>query len=126
MLLLVADAPPHAERVDATWRAAREARERRIHVVPVAASGVGPGAEYLMRSMAALTESRYLFLTDDSGFGAPHAEPSIDCYVVTRLDGLIRRVVEGLLAGERREPAEEEIVRRVGEYDAGRCLADGQ
>ena len=30
-------------------------------------------AEYVMRAMAAATQSRYLFLTDDSGIGNPHA-----------------------------------------------------
>ena len=49
------------------------------------ASGVGPGAEYMMRAMSALTQSRYIFLTDDSGIGNPHAPPSVDCYNVTSL-----------------------------------------
>ena len=56
----------------------------------VAASGVADKAEYAMRAMAAATQSRYLFLTDDSGVGNPHAPPAIDCYLVTRLDALVR------------------------------------
>ena len=72
-LLLVADAPPHDENVAKTWPAAEAARAPRIQIVPVAASGVGDTAEYVMRAMAAATQSRYLFLTDDSGIGNPHA-----------------------------------------------------
>lgn len=92
VMLLVADAPPHADKMLATWNAALEARLRQIHIAPVAASGVAASAQYLMRSMAALTQCRYVFLTDDSGVGNPHEEPDT-----------------------------EEIVRTVGNHDAGRC-----
>ena len=44
-----------------------------------------------MRAMAAATQSRYLFLTDDSGIGNPHAPPAIDCYRVTKLADADRR-----------------------------------
>ena len=124
--LLVADAPPHADRTGATFEAALRARSRMIHVVPVAASGVAAEAQYLMRAMAAVTQARYLFLTDDSGVGLPHEEPDVACYLVTRLDGLIVRTVRSLVEGVRVEPTEGEILRRVGDYDAGRCLANGQ
>ena len=124
--LLVADAPPHADRMHATFDAALEARSDMIHVVPVAASGVADEAQYLMRAMAAVTQARYLFLTDDSGIGLPHDEPDIACYLVTRLDGLIVRTVRSLAEGARVEPSEDEVVRRVGEYDGGRCLVNGQ
>lgn len=119
--LLIADAPPHSDKVNATWSSALDARSRQIHIVPVAASGVAQDAEYLMRSMAALTNSRYLFLTDDSGVGNPHEEPTIDCYIVTRLDGLIKRVVDHVITGIRSEPTHNEIIRQVGNYDNGVC-----
>jgi hypothetical protein len=121
-LLLVADAPPHDNRVGRTWLAARVAREKRIQITPVAASGVADTAEYAMRAMAALTQSRYLFLTDDSGVGNPHAPPAVDCYLVTRLDALLRRVIDSQISGRRIEPDKAEIIRTVGEYDAGRCV----
>jgi hypothetical protein len=35
--------------------------------------------------MAALTQGRYILLTDDSGIGNAHAEPDIACHVATRL-----------------------------------------
>ncbi|MEK6542210.1 MAG: vWA domain-containing protein [Pseudomonadota bacterium] len=121
-MLLVADAPPHDERVGRTWAATEAARARRIHIVPVAASGVADEAEYTMRSMAALTQSRYLFLTDDSGVGNAHAAPAIDCYLVTRLDALLRRVIDSQLSGRRVEPQGGEVIRSVGQYDGGRCI----
>ncbi len=122
MLFLIADAPPHADKMRATWEAAAQARQNNIHIVPVAASGVGSDAEYLMRSIAAFTNSRYLFLTDDSGFGNPHAEPDVDCYVVTHLDNLMIRVMNSLIFGLRDEPTANDIIRYVGNYDRGVCL----
>lgn len=123
---LVADAPPHSDRVGATWASALAARSQQIHIVPLAASGVAEEAEYLMRSMAALTNSRYLFLTDDSGVGNPHNEPAVDCYIVTRLDGLIKRVINQVITGVRTEPASNEVIREVGNYDNGVCQPDQQ
>lgn len=121
-LLLVADAPPHDDKFGRTWQAAEVARAKRIHITPVAASGVADKAEYAMRAMAAATQSRYLFLTDDSGVGNPHAPPAVDCYLVTRLDALVRRVIDSQISGRRIEPDKQEIIRSVGNYDAGKCI----
>jgi len=121
-MLLVADAPPHDDKFGLTWRAAEHLRHARVHIVPVAASGVADKAEYAMRAMAAATQSRYTFLTDDSGIGNPHAPPAIDCYLVTRLDALLRRVIDSQLSGRRIEPNKDEIIRSVGQYDQGRCM----
>jgi Mg-chelatase subunit ChlD len=121
-VLLVADAPPHAENVAKTWLAAEAARARRIQIVPIAASGVDDLAQYVMRAMAAATQSRYLFLTDDSGIGNAHADPAVDCYLVTRLDRLVRRVLDSQISGRRVEPRDGEVIRTVGTYDNGRCV----
>lgn len=121
-LFLVADAPPHDDKFGRTWTATEAARAKRIHITPIAASGVADEAEYAMRAMAAATQSRYLFLTDDSGIGNPHAPPAIDCYLVTRLDALVRRVVDSQLSGRRVEPGKDEVIRSVGNYDAGKCI----
>jgi Mg-chelatase subunit ChlD len=120
-IVLVADAPPHDDRIAATWEQVQEARARRIQITPVAASGVGHRAEFVMRAAAAATQSRYLFLTDDSGVGDPHATPEVKCYVVTRLDSLLRRVLDSQISGRRIEPTDNEVIRTVGPYDDGVC-----
>lgn len=120
-VVLVADAPPHDDRIAATWEQVQEARARRIQITPVAASGVGHRAEFVMRAAAAATQSRYLFLTDDSGVGNRHATPEVKCYVVTRLDSLLRRVLDSQISGRRIEPTENEVIRTVGPYDDGVC-----
>jgi Mg-chelatase subunit ChlD len=121
-LLFVADAPPHDEDVAAALTSTERLRARGVQIVPVAASGVEDTAQYLMRTMAAATQGRYIFLTDDSGVGDPHAKPDVDCYVVTRLGQLIARVLAGFVQGRRIEPAQGEVIRSVGNYDRGRCM----
>ncbi|HEX4695327.1 vWA domain-containing protein [Sphingomonas sp.] len=121
-MLWVADAPPHDDRIGASWTAAEIARAKRIQIVPVAASGVAKEAEFVMRAMAAATQSRYLFLTDDSGVGLPHNKPAIDCYLVTKLDALVRRVLDSQITGRRIEPTPAEVIRTVGRYDGGKCV----
>ena len=124
-MLVVADAPPHDEHIGRTLDRVQSLRSRGVHVVPIAASGVDDTAQYVMRTMAAMTQGRYLFLTDDSGVGNAHAEPQISCYLVSRLDGLVARVVSGFVAGRRIEPRREDVVREVGQYDRGRCFGEG-
>ncbi len=124
--LLVADAPPHDRYLDETWEAGLMSRRKGIHIVPLAASGVDKTAEFVMRAMAQITGGRFLFLTDDSGIGNSHAKPTVDCYVVTRLDGLVTRVLSSLIRGERVEPEASDIIRSVGNYRAGTCAIEEQ
>lgn len=121
---VVADAPPHDEDLQATLGAALGLRRQGIRLYGLAASGVAETAEYLMRLMSLLTGARYTWLTDDSGIGNPHAEPSVVCYQVTRLDQLLLRVLTGELLGKRVEANHEEIIREVGRQEGGICLVD--
>lgn len=120
-VLLVTDAPPHEEAIGVTLDATQALRSRGVQIVPVAASGVEDSAQYVLRSMAALTQGRYIFLTDDSGVGNSHAEPDVACYLVTRLDTLVARVLSGIATGRRVEPQDVDVIRTVGDYDRGRC-----
>ena len=78
-----------------------------------------------MRSAAQLTGGRYIFLTDDSGVGGAHKEPSTPCYFVTKLDTAILRMVDVELTGAYREPAQPEILRTSGNPQSGICQASG-
>lgn len=122
VLILNADAPPHEQAAAATLDSARSLAQQGVRLYPLAASGVGDTAEYLMRLMAATSGGRHLFLTDDSGVGLSHQEPKTECYVVTHLNDLIRRVLASELAGERIEAHSSSIIRSVGQYDRGRCV----
>ena len=125
-LLLMTDAPPHEETVASALSSAGRLREAGVQIVPVAASGVDDTAQYVLRTMAAMTQGRYIFLTDDSGIGDAHAEPDVACYLVTRLDQLVARVLAGIATGQRIEPRGDDVIRTVGDYHRGRCGAPRQ
>ncbi len=126
VLILNADAPPHDQNLKRTLAASQTLRELGVRIYPLAASGVAETAEYMMRIMAATTGGRHLFLTDDSGVGNSHQEPKTQCYVVTRLDQLLIRVLSSELAGVRIEPHQGQVIREVGNYADGVCLERGQ
>jgi hypothetical protein len=127
LLFWVADAPHHAENAAAMANAIRAAQEKRIHVYPVASSGIDELTERSMRSAAQLTGGRYLFLTDDSGVGNSHKEPSVPCYFVTKLDDAMLRMIDIELSGAYYEPDPAEIIRTGGNPTSGACtLSTGQ
>jgi hypothetical protein len=118
---LVADAPPHSNDVDDTLDAVDGLRSKGVAVYPVASSGVAGEAEFVMRAAAMLTGGQYLFLTDDSGVGNPHAEPHIPCYTVEQLAPLMVRAVRSELSGHRVEAEEQFTIRTVGKGQGGVC-----
>jgi hypothetical protein len=123
----VADAPHHDGNAGALATALRQAQERDIHLYPVASSGTDALTELSMRSAAQLTGGRYLFLTDDSGVGGEHMEPTLPCYFVTKLDDAILRMVDIELSAVYREPTPEEIIRTGGDPQDGACtLSSGE
>jgi hypothetical protein len=123
----IADAPHHSQNAFAMADAIRAVRDAGVHLYPVASSGVDELSEHSMRSAAQLTGGRYLFLTDDSGVGGAHKEPTIPCYFVTRLDHAILRMVDIELSGAYREPDAAEIIRTGGNPQDGSCaLASGE
>ena len=121
VMIVSADAPPHDRDLARALDAARVATQKGIRIYPLAASGVGDTAEYLMRIMAATSGGRHLFLTNDSGIGGSHQEPKVQCYVVTNLADLLLRTLESELAGERIEANPASVLRSVGNYDRGTC-----
>ncbi|HEY3451876.1 MAG TPA: hypothetical protein VGK67_36295 [Myxococcales bacterium] len=127
MVFHVADAPAHAQNVGRLLQSVKALRAKGVHVYPVAASGVDEKTEYAMRSEAQLTGGRYLFLTDDSGVGGEHKEPTLPCYFVTKLNSAIDRMIQMELTGTYSEPKPEEVLRTGGDPKDGRCtLSDGR
>jgi len=122
LMFHIADAPPHDRDAKAYLTAARRAAAQDVQVFGLGASGVGAESEFLMRQAAVLSNGRYLFLTDDSGVGYGHAEPTISCYQVSRLSDLMVRVLKSELSGQRVEARSSGVVRQVGSYRRGVCL----
>lgn len=117
----VGDAPCHPGDEGQLASAVRSLRDQGVHVYPIAASGTNASAEHQMRSSAQVTGGRYLFLTDDSGIGDAHAEPTIPCYFVTAADKAILRMLRIELTGAYEEPNPADVLRTGGKPVAGIC-----
>ncbi|MCB0845041.1 MAG: hypothetical protein KDE26_17455, partial [Bacteroidetes bacterium] len=56
--------------------------------------GVNKETEFLMRFFALATNGTYVFITDDSGIGNDHLEPTVGDFEVEYLNELIIRLVK--------------------------------
>ena len=94
LMFLVLDAPPHLDDGMAELEnIIRSAAQKGIRIIPVASSGVDTATEFLCRTMAIATGGTYTFLTDDSGIGNSHLEPTIGSYTVERLNDMLVRII---------------------------------
>ena len=96
ILFLVLDAPPH-NRKDIREKIKllnRIAAEKGIRIVPITGSGLNKSTEYLMRTMALCTNGTYTFLTDHSGIGEGHIEPTTDSYDVKLMTDLMVEIIK--------------------------------
>ncbi len=94
IIFLVLDAGPHPGSEVRIQELIRQAASKGIRIVTVAASGIDKGTEYLMRTLALGTNGTYTFLTDHSGVGSPHMEPTTDHYKVESLNNLLVRIMK--------------------------------
>lgn len=96
ILFLILDAGPHiTPDVQAKIRTlTKQAAGKGIRIVPITASGTGKATEYLMRTLALGTNGTYTFLTNHSGVGNSHLEPTTDHYDVESLNDLLVRVLK--------------------------------
>jgi len=92
---LVLDASPHQtpEVTASLQKSIREAARLGIRMVPIAASGIQKDTEFLMKFFGLATNGSYVFLTDHSGIGGKHLEPTTDEYKVEPLNNLLVRLI---------------------------------
>lgn len=95
IMFLILDAPPHQsdENINKLFGKIKEAAKKGITIIPLAASDTDKQTEYLMRTFALLTNGSYTFLTNDSGIGNNHIEPTTDSYEVEKLNDLLLRLI---------------------------------
>ncbi len=98
LCFMILDAPPHSESeikgINSQLQAyVQTAATKGIRIIPVASSGVDTETEFLMRSYALMTGGTYVFLTNHSGVGGEHLEPTIGQYAVESLNELMIRVI---------------------------------
>lgn len=100
LMFLILDAPPHynannaAKLSDVLLKASAEG----IRIIPVASSGVDTETEFLCRTFSLATGGTYTFLTDHSGVGGSHLEPTIGHYQVEKLNDMIVRIIGEYIA----------------------------
>lgn len=94
ILFWILDAPPHQaeENIAKMLEVAKLAAKMGIKIVPVGCSGITKSTEFLCRSIALATNGTYTFLTNHSGVGASHIEPSTDGYKVESFRDILVRV----------------------------------
>lgn len=94
VMFLILDAPPHSdsEVIDSVNNSIKRAAEQGIRIVPVASSGIDDITEWLLRSVALITGGTYTFLTDTSGVGNSHKQPSAEQYKEERLNDMMVRI----------------------------------
>ncbi len=95
IMFLVLDAPPHysQKNIDKIYEKVKLAAEKGITIIPLAASDTDKETEYIMRTFALLTNGTYTFLTNHSGIGNNHIEPTTDSYEVEKLNELLLRLI---------------------------------
>ena len=93
---LILDAPPHHEgQIIATvQRSVQEAAKKGVKVIPIVASGIDKETEFLMRYCAMATNGTYVFITNDSGIGNDHLQPTVGDFEVEFLNDLMVRLVK--------------------------------
>ncbi|MEZ4927529.1 MAG: carboxypeptidase regulatory-like domain-containing protein [Saprospiraceae bacterium] len=92
---LILDASPHeGSEINASLqKSIQEAAKKGIRIVPLGASGIRKDTEFLMKFFGLATNGSYLFLTDHSGIGGKHLEPTSDEYKVEPLNDLFVRII---------------------------------
>lgn len=93
---LVLDAPPHNKPavISSIQYSVKTAAASGIKLIPVVASGIDKTTEFLMRFIAMYTNGTYVFITDHSGIGNKHLEPSVGEYQVEKLSDLMIRLIK--------------------------------
>ena len=93
---LVLDAPPHNKPavISSIQYSVKTAAASGVKLIPVVASGIDKTTEFLMRFIAMYTNGTYVFITDHSGIGNKHLEPSVGEYQVEKLSDLMVRLIK--------------------------------
>ncbi|MFY1046697.1 T9SS type A sorting domain-containing protein [Chryseobacterium sp. GP-SGM7] len=95
IMFLILDAPPHqsAENIEKLFKYIKTAAQKGITIIPLSASDIDKQTEYLMRTFALMTNGTYTFLTNHSGIGNNHIEPTVESYEVEKLNDLLLRLI---------------------------------
>lgn len=93
---LILDAPAHQDHqgvIESLQKSVETYAAMGIKLIPVFCSSPSKECEFMCRFFAVLTGGTYVFLTDDSGVGESHVEPSVGEFQVEPLNDLLARLI---------------------------------
>lgn len=95
IVFLMLDAPPHhdTKSLKSIQNSIQEASKKGVKLIPIASSGIDKKTEFLMRFFTLTTNGSYVFMTDHSGVGNGHVEPTVGEYRVEYLNELLTRII---------------------------------
>lgn len=95
IVFLMLDAPPHHDMksLKSIQKSITEAAQKGVKLIPIASSGIDKKTEFLMRFFSLTTNGSYVFMTDHSGVGNGHVEPTVGEYRVEYLNELLTRII---------------------------------
>lgn len=97
---LILDAPAHSDNssvISSLKESIRAFAAQGIRIIPVVASTWDKSTEFMSRYFAIVTGGTYVFLTDDSGVGDSHLEPTVGEYQVEKLNDLLVRLINAFI-----------------------------
>ncbi|MBT4339845.1 MAG: VWA domain-containing protein [Bacteroidetes bacterium] len=92
---LLLDAPPHYDPqiISEIHELIKESSKKGIKIIPISASGIDKDTEFLLRFFSISTNGTYVFITNHSGIGNDHIEPTVGSYEVEFLNELMIRLI---------------------------------
>lgn len=96
LAFMLLDAPAHQDQqgvVESLHKSIEYYAAQGIKLIPVASSGVDKSTEFMLRLFSIATNGTYVFITNDSGIGNDHIEPTIGEYKVEILSDLLVRLI---------------------------------
>ena len=93
---MLLDAPAHhnTDVINSLHSSIANYAKNGILLIPIAASGADKNTEFMLRFFAISTGGTYVFITDNSGVGGQHTEPSVGKFQVEKLNELIVRLIK--------------------------------
>ncbi len=105
IIVHVADAPSHSKDYQEWHSLVKLAASKGIKILSVASSGIDLETEFLFRSQSLMTNSHYVYLTDDSGIGGSHLAATVyEKPVVEFLNSCLIRLIKGYHVGTFDDP----------------------
>lgn len=96
LVFLLLDAPAHhnLKSLEQLQGTLKKAAAQGVRIIPIASSGIDKETEFLMRFFSILTGGTYVFITDHSGVGKGHIEPTVGDYEVEYLNDLLLNLLQ--------------------------------